>query len=361
MNFFRIICQLDDDELLEYLHDEIQGKGRHNELVEWGNSSNEPNVLQFALQVKKSTKIILKLIEIGGRDLVMSIDDDLCTTLYYACISRYPTAIITKLIEVGGRELVLAKDKNGNNTVLHCASAYGASIESISKLIESGGSELLIEKDGPGYAALHHGYFFHYSSSTFDDRFTLLVREGILARVGGEFGIGGLFHSAPPGDEKGVLQNNIYKKWEDFVPLLETALASLEKQPPILHAAIIAKAPQNIIKDIIQRFDCISSKDSLNRQPIDVAIGESLGWYEGIRDIIVATATSLQRPVLHIAAQYGLKWSNGLQELVELDAEEVVGGQDCLTNLRLFMVCAMGNDSDLSSVYGMMKMSPELK
>lgn len=362
MKFFRVICQLNNDnDLIRYLHDEIQMKGRHEELIQERSPKNS-NVLQFALQVKKSAKVIMKLIEIGGLNLVMGIDDDQCTALYYACMSRYPAAVITKIIEVGGHELVMTKGTNRTNTVLHLTCAYGASIEVIAKLIEIGGEELLLEKDETGHTALHHGYFFQYGSDVFDDRFILLVRESILAQVGGEFGIGSIFNSAPSSsDEKEVLQNNIYRKWKYFVPSLETAVASLETQPPILHAAIIAKAPQNIIANIINRFDCISTKDSFDRQPIDVALEEGLGWHDGLQDIMKAMAAPAKRPVIQIATIYGVKWNNGLKELAESDAQEVENGFDEVTGLRLFMVYATrtSKDCDLNAIYSMMKMSPE--
>ena len=49
-----------------------------------------------------------------------------------------------------------------------------------------------------------------------------------------------------------------------------------------------------------------------------------------------------------------------MKELAEDDAEEVINGCDNLTGLPLFMVAAMGKYHDLSSIYGIVRMSPEM-
>ena len=117
----------------------------------------------------------------------------------------------------------------------------------------------------------------------------------------------------------------------------------------------------NIIANIINRFDCISTKDSFDRQPIDVALEEGLGWHDGLQDIMKAMAAPAKRPVIQIATIYGVKWNNGLKELAESDAQEVENGFDEVTGLRLFMVYATrtSKDCDLNAIYSMMKMSPE--
>ena len=63
----------------------------------------------------------------------------------------------------------------------------------------------------------------------------------------------------------------------------------------------------------------------------------------------------------HIAKKYGLRWSIHTKELAESNVVEVVSSFDGLTGLRLFMVAAMENGAgfcDLSSIYGLMRMSP---
>jgi len=62
--------------------------------------------------------IIKTMIDIGGKELVMKIDNDERTALHSACMNGASYDIIKMLIEVGGRDLVLAEDDDGD-TALH--------------------------------------------------------------------------------------------------------------------------------------------------------------------------------------------------------------------------------------------------
>ena len=77
-----------------------------------------------------------------------------------------------------------------------------------------------------------------------------------------------------------------------------------------------------------------------------------------MREVIEAMAAEKQCSIISVAAEYGLSWKNYMRELVESNTEEVVDGLDRMSGLRVFMLAAMGEDSDLSAVYGMMRMSP---
>lgn len=279
VNIFSALKKLNDDELVQYLHEEIQMKGRQKEVMEKMDCWPRFTTLQVALELRKSSEVIIKLVEIGGH------------------------------------QLVIAKNRGG-------------------------------------YTALHFGYFYYLNPNK--EGFVLMIKEGVLAQVGGEFGIGGLFNCAPRGYH---VQRNIYQEWDNFAPSLQNAFASLEHQPPILHAAIIANAPWRVIADIIHRFDCLWAKDSLNRHPIDVARQEDFCFDELVQEIDAMAATQ-QRPVIHLAAQYGLKWRSHMKELIESNAEEVVNGVDDVTGLPLFMLAATDKDYDLTSIYVMMKMNP---
>ena len=175
----------------------------------------------------------------------------------------------------------------------------------------------------------------------------------------GEFGIGGLFGVAST-----QIQDNIYAKWDEFAPYFKTAFnaesSQPEAKPPLLHAAIKAKAPLNIIQHIINHFEySILKQDSRNRLPIDVAIEEGLDWSK-LKNIIEATAMVQQHTSIFVAVQYGLKWSDGMKELAETDVDAVINDCDRVTGLCLFMVAAeSGGESDLSSIYALMRMSPE--
>ena len=257
--------------------------------------------------------------------------------------------VVSKLIEVGGRELVMEKGQAGR-TALHIACSSGASVEVVSKIIEIAGTDILLQTDNNGHYAL---YDFFFQDDIFDETFTFVVKEYISAQIGGEFAIGGLFNNASDS-----LRNQIFDKWEKFSTSLATAISSLQTLPCILHAAIIAKAPPHIIADIIDCYDCISIRDSFNSLPISLAKERGLEWSEGMREVIEATSAKRQCPIIHVAAEHGLPWSDYMRELIESNTAEVVDGVDNMSGLRVFMLAAVGKNSDLSTIYGMMKMSP---
>ena len=231
--------------------------------------------------------------------------------------------------------------------------------ETLLLLIEVGGHELLMIRNLCGDIALHDYFSSHlnFDEDSYDS-FACLLKECILANVGGEFGIGGLFNTAS--DE---VQDKIYKEWEQISPVLESTMISLQdKKYPILHAAILAKAPPYVIHDIINQFECsVLRVDSLNRYPIEVAVKEGLEWNRGMKEIVEATsAAQQQHSSIYAAAQYGIKWDNHMKQLTESNVDEIMNGYNRLTGLRLFMVAAMGDCYDLSGIYGMMKMSPKI-
>ena len=248
----------------------------------------------------------------------------------------------------------------------------------VSKLIEVGGRELLatkVEIYDYFFTAFHYGYFcvgedgeYINARRDFDSTFSFIMKEYILAEIGGEFGVGGLFHGSP----YQRVQDEIYEQFYIFLPALMFVIETLQDQekPPILHAAIIAKAPLKVMENIINHFDySILKKDSFNRYPLQVAMEEGLGWNEGLQDIVEATAVaqhqqypSIKASIIYTAAKYGLEWKNHMKELAKANknVDILMNGHDSLTGLRLFMVAAMGEKYDLSAIYGMMRMGPEM-
>ena len=138
--------------------------------------------------------------------------------------------------------------------------------------------------------------------------------------------------------------------------MLKSVVESLQgqQQPPILHAAILSKAPLHVIQNIINQFEySILKQDSLDRCPLAVALEVGLEWDDGLKDIVDVTP-------IYILAQYGFKWTNHTQEQIVANMDEIMNGHDSLTGLRLFMVAAMGDKHDLSSIYSMVRISPEI-
>ena len=420
MMLIEAIKQLDNDELIQYLQEEIEMKGRRPNVKTYNNDSNDNSdeetmksiimqkektrdctSLHLALALQKSNQVIMKLIDMGGKELVMEKNNHQMTALHYVCYNSGSKSftmrrsrrrrssndndknnhnistmdVLTKMLDIGGKDLVMEKN-NHQWTALHYACYSNASIEIISKLIEIGGQDLVKATSFRNCTALHfilfnpdgydrrrgeHSDESSNDSSNKDLVVAEMLKQSILAQIGGRFGFGGLFQYLPTCD-----QDQIYDRWDDFTPSLERAIKSLEeeqrqKQPPILHAAITARAPKCIIKDIINRFDCVLTKDSQNNLlPIEVAIQHKFEWSKGMKEVVEATALRQKRLPIHVAARYGLQWDNHMEELIGQSIDIVVYGHDDLTGLHLFMLAAAGDGSDLNAIFRMLTLNPDL-
>jgi hypothetical protein len=93
--------------------------------------------------------IIKAMIDIGGKELVMMIDDEDQTVLHFACYSGVSYNIIKMLIEVGGKDLVMAKNEGGD-TALHWLCWYTmthtkvADAEKIKLFLQIGDANILL-------------------------------------------------------------------------------------------------------------------------------------------------------------------------------------------------------------------------
>ena len=101
-----------------------------------------------------NTQMMIKLIEVGGRELISEKTKNRNKPLHIACMNKVPIGVVLKLIEVGGEEIVLEKQKNGYNS-LHLACMNNAPVDVVLKLIEVGGREIILEKDNDGRSSLH--------------------------------------------------------------------------------------------------------------------------------------------------------------------------------------------------------------
>ena len=70
-----------------------------------------------------SMEIILRMLEMGGKELLMMNDGGNNTVLHWACINENASMeIISKLLEMGGREMLMMNHSYYGNTALHTAS-----------------------------------------------------------------------------------------------------------------------------------------------------------------------------------------------------------------------------------------------
>ena len=137
-----------DDETLQYLDKEIQKKGRNHilpidryTLME----TYERLTLQQALRYKWSKAVILRLIDVGGREFVMEKSRGGEHVLHTACQNKAPFDVISKLVEIGGKELFTEKYRVGN-MVLYTVHENQPLIKLISKPINVKDREIVMER-----------------------------------------------------------------------------------------------------------------------------------------------------------------------------------------------------------------------
>ena len=141
-----MIRKCNDVELLQFLQS-IENEATHEKevlqmcVIDNGYCRYNGTTLMLALNHNKSTKVLLKLIEIGGKDLVMMVDKyDGRTALHYVCGNgNISIDVVTKLIETGGQELIMVKDFVGRTALHHACENRNEPIDIVSKLIEFGG------------------------------------------------------------------------------------------------------------------------------------------------------------------------------------------------------------------------------
>ncbi len=98
----------------------------------------------------KQAVVLSKLFEIAGSDFAFEQNKFGRNPLHYVCsIEDSSVEVVSKLIDIGGRDLLFETDTHGRNP-LHCTCENYASVEVVSKLIDIGGRDLLFEKDGLG-------------------------------------------------------------------------------------------------------------------------------------------------------------------------------------------------------------------
>jgi len=240
---------------------------------------------------------------------------------------------------------------------------------------------MIIQQDRDGKTPLHllivnviaelddAGDFDEEMKEVLTEIASLLVVKSIEYQVGGEYGIGGLFNTTNK-----EVQDQIYKfSWDRVVRCsMEHVMTLAQNQrQPILHAAIIHKAPSYIIKDILHFCtESINTVDSSNRFPIDVAVQHKLPWNDGMKNIVEVSATMQQVPAINVCAKHGVEWENGIRNILEegegddtITRGNNIGHQDESTGLFPFMLAAVGGqyNYDLGSVFHLIKNSPELE
>ncbi len=352
----------------------------------WGDGREEfGTLLHLTIKCDSCTEVILRLIDVGGRDLILEKTEQYgWNSLHWACYKNMSIQVVKKFIEVGGgRDLVWEKTREGSggSTALVVA-AGSASVDVVKELIEvGGGRDIVCEKDRYGDTALHSACQSNESidvlkllieygggdiitqvdiqhktplqlliTASWDggeeqkrakivEKASFLINKGIELQIGGEYSIGGLFNKIT-----GVVRDEIYRYWDDKVlPTLELVMNQHRNRPlPILQALIVNEAPIRTIKNAVNAFtDSINVADSCNQYPIDIAVSCGLSWDDGLEAIVEAFASAQQTTPFNVCTKHGVQWENGTRIMLENSNVDVLETVDTSTGLYPFMTAAV--------------------
>lgn len=320
-------------------------------------TENGLNHLMIALLGDESPESIQIILDAGGIELLMDKDNRGMNSFEVACRNFIDEKIVMQLVKNGGKEFCL------NCSAQQCCMMATdlVSMKVFKMITYVGGAELLKKQYDQMRNVLQTvGVIFGTDlTSMFEfklvvEKLRIVLTKGLAYGIGGEYAIGGLFNSLDS-----EIRKEVFGVWNRFVaPALEMD-HSLFSTEPLLQAAIFHKAPQFVIAHFIRTFDCISTRDSLGRRPIDIALEHSLSWNGGLKDIIHPMAILEKKSIVHTCAKYGIKWNDGMKEVVHSNANEI-GKIDEDMGLYTFMLAAEGNRSDLSSIYELIRMRPDL-
>ena len=129
---------------------------------------------------------------------------------------------------------------------------------------------------------------------------------------------------------------------------------------PVPHAATRHKAPTDVIKSTLEDLDCVNNTDRSNHYPLDVSIEYWLKWDEVMKDIAEVFASDQGRPLLNVCAEHGLQWENGMSTIMSEIDISAFDTKDDSSGLFPFMLAAMGQTTDLNSLFKMTKKSVHL-
>ena len=323
-------------------------------------SIRDCTALHYIFVHNRRLQLVPKLLEIGGRDLVMKRNKySGYTALHFACLNEDSDdndEATKKLIEFGGKKLVMIKDHDGN-TALHHVSKCVISLKTIKMMIDVGGKDLLKKKNNEGYRVVQDLALTEDpdTNDDIDETLVLLIKEGIYHNVGGEFSLGGLLVNE--------IIEDWYRLWDRRLWLVlrnvyrQIQLEAPNKSLPFLHSMIMIRTVTDVIRMLISLcVGIVSMKDSLGRDALDVAIEMKRPYEQGLKEILEETAKTNGWDILHCAAERGLPWNNGMQKLVIENLGEAVNGVNKETGLKLFMTAAIGGDLD--TIYSLTRMDP---
>jgi ankyrin repeat protein len=336
--------------------------------------------LHIAFDFKPSTEVIMKLLELGGQELVMKKNKFGYTALHYACMNEDSAELgIMKMIELGGRELVMIKNQFGS-TSLHCACNCKAPTNNvIMKMIELGGKNLVMEKNQFGSTALHYACkckaptkaimkMIELGGQQLVMEKDLSVRTALHIACINESSIESIMKLVDTGGHQTVIGKDKYGKtalhyacWKKasikviiILVLVGGRQLIIEKTKygnTALNYAVSQSHPsKNKVKMMLEKISSTNSDEEIK---------------ERVKAAVEAMTIAEQYSFILTAAKCGLKWNITKELVASSNVDEAVNGHDRLTGLYLFMISAMmrndGCSHDLSSIYGFMRMIPSVE
>ena len=344
--------------------------------------------------LRQQYNVANKIIEFGGNKFVREKnpfhDDQTC--LHQICalgnLGFNNVDVVSKIIEYGGVEIVMQRDARGRVSLHH--SLLTETIfdidEMVDMLLSIGGREILLAHDDLNHSVIscvlsrNNNNWINLEEEHFEgkrlekriNRLFSLMTQGVEFHIGGQFGLGGLFRT---NDERGEnheitevavskLQNQLVfdpYNWSYIVlPTLKRFNELHEQTSLILHTMILNAAPDYVVEDVIKSFDfCLITRDSRYRTVLHLSIDTKVEWNVHLRTILKHTATKLQTSMWRLALIHGLEWENGMSRLTEQHTSKV-SKTDLMSNLYPFMLSASGERYDLSTIFKLIRLKPEL-
>eukprot|EP00567_Pseudictyota_dubia_P017071 CAMPEP_0197436572 /NCGR_PEP_ID=MMETSP1175-20131217/4003_1 /TAXON_ID=1003142 /ORGANISM="Triceratium dubium, Strain CCMP147" /LENGTH=348 /DNA_ID=CAMNT_0042965891 /DNA_START=273 /DNA_END=1319 /DNA_ORIENTATION=- len=136
--------------------------------------------LHMACQYESPAPIVNLLIDVGGRELVGAKSSSNSTALIWICnagmvvkmrlndgkglvplkkksaLDKHSVAeIVNRMVDIGGRELVMTKDSRNQTALMYATTAPGVPDEAVIKLVRVGGKQLLMMTNNNRATALH--------------------------------------------------------------------------------------------------------------------------------------------------------------------------------------------------------------
>jgi ankyrin repeat protein len=135
-------------EALVFLNDKTLTKDEKKTAVMKQNKHGV-TALFWAIRRHADHSLIKKMVEIGGKDLVILTNNYGENALINAAFCGSSYDIFKTILDAGGEKLLLQKDMRGN-TVMHYSCAWGVSIRTIKYMAEIGGKKSLMRENNSG-------------------------------------------------------------------------------------------------------------------------------------------------------------------------------------------------------------------